>query len=255
MDMLLASTCTSITFLCLPLQLISFYKNPYPWDIERSPFIQPHVLSLKFTTAENQSIAVRNLSKDIEIFLSNKDQAIPSPLKTSNDGPELLLYNFKVEVSHFKETLLLDVKRRNRSIPGIKFFIRFGKQVSRSEFDFYHHLPDSCTSCNGRPVHITESTVLIREPEKLEEGSGEVSIGILPFLHDEMSTQSFNSSAQGYDVRVMTVSCRFWNKSAWMEDGCKVGNERGRDNEGQERNERLDGDEVRESERKRKRRD
>ena len=93
--------------------------------------------------------------------------------------------------------------------------------MSQSNFDFNHQFTN-CSNCEGHSIDINKSTVLVREFKKLDLNGGRVSVGVLPCAPGEMSTQSCNSSVENVTVYVTSVSCRFWDKSQWKTEGCRV---------------------------------
>ncbi len=64
------------------------------------------------------------------------------------------------------------------------------------------------------------SIVFIRDAGKVELGNGIVSVGLLP-CPDAKKTEC-DPKNHRFTAFVQTVSCRFWNHTKWIKDGCRV---------------------------------
>ena len=62
--------------------------------------------------------------------------------------------------------------------------------------------------------------VFLRDKAMLKSAEGAVSIGLLVCSHPQR--RNCKPKNQNYDVFVQSVSCRFWNHTKWVKDGCEV---------------------------------
>lgn len=170
---------------------------------------------------------MRDLREEIEIILPNRKSGIHhNTLNNSAEG-NFLLYNFHVDEKHYDERVLIDFRSINNSekISQATFYLKYGKKVSQSNFDFKHSLGESCRNCSDHPIDIESSPqgtiVLIKNRKKLKCADGVVSVGVLPC--SDHSNKECNPTKHGYTIFVQTVSCRYWNHSGdWRSDGCRV---------------------------------
>ena len=71
--------------------------------------------------------------------------------------------------------------------------------------------------------HKGSCIVIIRAAKKLKAAEGKVSIGLSPRGNDaENSSTLGEPEKHHYEIYVQTVSCRHWNYSEWIKDGCRV---------------------------------
>lgn len=101
--------------------------------------------------------------------------------------------------------------------------------MSPTNYDFKRPLWQSCADCSREPLNIrqynneTVAYVFIQDAERLKSAEGLVSTGLLlcPDAEDKRK-RACNPKNHSYDVYVQSLSCRYWNNSSWVKDGCRV---------------------------------
>ena len=69
------------------------------------------------------------------------------------------------------------------------------------------------------------SIVFIRDAKRLQSAGGVVSVGLMPCpkeREEDSKSHTCDLKEHGYSVFVQAVSCRYWNYSKWIKDGCRV---------------------------------
>ena len=171
---------------------------------------------------------MKDLKEDINITLPNRPTGIVyHAMNRSEENEKFLIFSFSLTEYHYDEMIIIDVKKTyDDQAKGANptIYVKYGSKVSQTNFDFKHELRSTCSNCSEQQVHIKNhgqnSTIFIDEEEKVRCGRGIISVGLLPCPVG--TTPSCDMQQHNYTIFVQTVSCRYWNITEWMKDGCRV---------------------------------